>query len=330
MRPQDPKVFWIDYRDPEGVRRRERSGTYEQAVEKLRRRKEQIRRNEYVAPRQSRKWTFERLVREAIASKALRLTDSTVKTDGFRKRKLLPLIGKIRVDHLTPQRIEAALAQLKGEGLSSSTLNRYRSFISSVFSYGVKNEHVSSNPCARVGRFKENAARIRCLGEDEEKKLRLEIVEDRHLWEFDLALNTGMRRGELFGLKWADVHFDREELYATGKTGQRHIIANERAIAALVKLGEISGEKTFVVPEHNDRPSAVRDWRRWFEVAVKKAGIKNFRFHDIRHTFASRLAIRGVDILRVQKLMGHKSIKMTEKYSHLRSDDLHRAAAKAK
>lgn len=323
-------AFWISYFDPSGKRRRERAGKFPAALELLAVRKTQIRKNEYVPPRQSRAWTFARLAREAIGSKALRLTASTVETDQFRLVKLLPIIGHVRFDRLTSQRIEAALAVLKGEGLSPSTINRYRSFISSVFSYAVKNERIGNNPVARVGRFKENESRIRWLREDEEKKLRLEIVEDRHLWEFDIALYTGMRRGELFGLKWADCDLERGILTCRGKTGRRHVVANASAVAALAKLKEESPDLQFVVKEKNDHPDVRRDYRRWFEIAVKKAGIRDFRFHDVRHTFASRLAMKGVDIRTIQELMGHKSIVMTMRYSHLSSDHRQRAAAKIK
>lgn len=323
-------AHWISYFDPSGKRRRERAGKFNAALELLAVRKAQIRKNEYVPPRQSRAWTFARLAREAIGSKALRLTASTVETDQFRLVRLLPIIGHVRFDRLTAQRIEAALAVLKGEGLSPSTINRYRSFISSVFTYAEKNERIGANPCKRVGRFKENESRIRWLREDEEKKLRLEIVEDRHLWEFDLALYTGMRRGELFSLKWADCDLERGILTCRGKTGRRHVHAGPAAVAALAKLKELSGEKTFVVPDKNDHPDVRRDWRRWFEKAVKQAGIKDFRFHDIRHTYASRLAMAGEDIRTIQELMGHKSIVMTMKYAHLASAKLHKAAGKLK
>jgi integrase len=322
-------AFWISYFDPSGKRRRERAGKFPAALELLAVRKTQIRKNEYVPPRQSRAWTFSRLAREAISSKALRLTASTVETDQFRLVRLLPIIGHVRFDRLTSQRIEAALAVLKGEGLSPSTLNRYRSFVSSVFSYAEKNERIGSNPCKRVGRFKENESRLRWLREDEEKKLRVNIVEERHEWEFDVALYTGIRRGELFSLKWADCDLDRGLLTVRGKTGRRHVVANPSAVAALWKLREISGEKEFVVPERNGAKGR-RDGRRWLEEAVKRARIRDFRFHDIRHTFASRLAMKGVDIRTIQELLGHKSIVMTMRYSHLSSDHRQRAAAKIK
>lgn len=331
-RPPRSGVYWISYFDPEGKRRRERGGKFSAALELLAVRKHEIRKNEYIPPRQSRGWTFSRLAREAIGSKALRLTASTVETDQFRLVRILPLIGHVRFDRLTAQRIEAALAVLKKEGLSPSTLNRYRSFISSVFSYAVKNEKLGSNPCARVGRFKENEARLRWLREDEEKKLRLEIIEDRFLWELDAVLFTGMRRGEFFNLKWADCDLDRKDKVVTvrGKTGRRHVVVNDDAALAFERLKELSGDKTFVVPDHNEFPDAVRDWRTWFEVATRKAGIRDFKFHDLRHTFASRLAMKGVDIRTIQELMGHKSIVMTMRYSHLSSDHRQKAAAKIK
>lgn len=330
VRPPGSEIHWISYLGA-GKRRREKAGTLAAAVRMLADRKTQIRRNEYVAPR--RVATFAWLANQAIQSKALRLTAATVETDEYRLVKLIPLIGKVTCGRLTAQRIEATLATLKHDsGLSPSTLNRYRSFMSSVFSYAVKNEHMGANPCARVGRFKENESRIRWLRPDEEKKLRLEFAPggDPHEWEFDLALYTGMRRGELWSLKWADVDLDGGQLTVRGKTGRRHVVANAAAVLALRSLQGVSGDGTFVVQERNESPEARRDLRTWLERAVKRAGIRDFHYHDIRHTFASRLVMKGVDIRTVQELMGHKSIVQTMKYSHLSSDHRQKAAAKLK
>jgi integrase len=328
-RPPNSKVFWISYFDPAGTRRRERGGTFAAALELLAVRKIEIRKNEYVPPRQSRAWTFSRLAREAIGSKALRLTSSTVETDQYRLVRLVPLIGSVRFDNLTPQRIEAALAALKNEGLSPSTLNRYRSFISSVFTWAVKTERIGNNPCSRVGRFRENEFRIRWLKDDEEKKLRLELTEAEE-WEFDLSLYTGMRRGEQWDARWSDVDLYRGQMIVRGKTRRRSVEVNPHALLALEKLRDVSGSEKFVVPDHNAAPEAKRDLRLWLERAVKRAGVENFHWHDLRHTFASRLVMAGAGIEVVQRLLGHANISQTMRYAHLSAEHLRKAAAKLK
>lgn len=137
-----------------------------------------------------------------------------------------------------------------------------------------------------------------------------------------------MRRGEQFWLRWKDVDLDRGMLRVKGKTGPRNVVANETAVAALRGLLDVTGEFEFVCPEANHVEKGKRDWRRWLELAARSAGVKDFHWHDLRHTFASRLVMAGVDIRTVQDLLGHHDIKQTMRYSHLSQD--HRQAAVAK
>lgn len=101
---------------------------------------------------------------------------------------------------------------------------------------------------------------------------------------------------------------------------------NDEAKAAIEKLRAMSGEKEFVCPDANS--GAVRDLRQWFREACDAAKVANFRWHDLRHTFASRLVMAGADIRAVQELLGHASIVMTMKYSHLSSEHRKRAVSK--
>lgn len=326
-RPPNSGVHWISYFDTDGKRRREKAGKLTAALDLLATRRAQVKKGEYIKPRQARVWTFRRLAEEAIRQKSLRLAPLTIETDTIRLGQLLPLIGGTRFDRITPEKIEEVLAALKRSGRSNSTVNRYRSLISSVFTFALKTGRVAANPVTRVGRYRENDSRLRWLRPEEEQRIRKALVADSHEWEFDLALHTGMRRGEQFGLRWKDVDLERGILTVKGKTGRRHVVANQTAVAALAKLQKLSGEKEFVCPDANGA-AVKRDWRRWLEVAAKDAGVKDFHWHDLRHTFASRLVMAGVDIRTVQELLGHKSIVMTMRYAHLSAD--HRKAAVAK
>ena len=185
----------------------------------IRTRRAQVEKNEYIAPRQKRIWTFRRLAEENIKYKSARLAALSIDTDKSRLAILLPLMGHIRMDRLTASRIEELLGSLK-EGRSNSTLNRYRSFISSCFAFAVKTNKAAANPCQRVSRWKENESRVRWLRPEEEMRLRKAFVCDQHEWEFELALSTGMRRGEQFGLKWADVDVEHNIATVRGKTGR--------------------------------------------------------------------------------------------------------------
>jgi site-specific recombinase XerD len=190
---------------------------------------------------------------------------------------------------------------------------------------------MSTNPLASVKRYRENASKLRWLNRKEEKAVRKAIRTDAasgaaHEAEFDLALNTGMRRGEQFFLEWRDCDLKRGKLTVKGKTGVRPIEANRNARAALRRLHKISGAGKYVSPDASD--DVKRDARRWLEHAVKDAGIDHFRWHDLRHTFASRLVMAGVDIRTVQELLGHKSITMTMRYAHLAPSHLRAAVEK--
>jgi integrase len=188
-------------------------------------------------------------------------------------------------------------------------------------SFGVRTGKLSANPVRNVRAFRESDYRIRFLDAEEEKALRTAIRSESAEYEpeLDLALHTGIRRGEQFGLKWEDVDLERELLTVrAGKTGRRFVPINSVARSALEKLWRTSNGSAFVcrgaTRENQD------DWRRWFEEAVKKAKIENFTWHDLRHTFASRLVMKNVPIASVQQYLGHRSILTTMRYAHLSPD----------
>jgi integrase len=263
-----------------------------------------------------------------MAHKKARLASSSYKTDEGRLKQLLPLMGSIVANRPdVPMRIQEALTRLKNSGLSGSTINRFHALVSSVFKFAVDAGHIENNPTKKVKRYKENESRIRWLRPEEEKAIRDEgLISDVHEYEFDLALNTGMRRGEQFGLQWKDVDFANKRLIVRGKTGTRPIRLNTAAIGALRKLQAITGNESHVSPDAG--ASVKRDSRRWFEKACKKAGVTDFHWHDLRHTFASRLVMGGSDIVSVKELLGHKDVKMTMKYAHLAPSHLDEAVEK--
>jgi site-specific recombinase XerD len=187
---------------------------------------------------------------------------------------------------------------------------------------------VSANPVSRVPRYKENPSRVRFLSDDEELALRKSIQKNypERETEIDVALNTGARRGEQFLLTWDKVDLQNAILELNGKTGPRTIEINSVCRRALMKLYETSNGSRFVCPE--TKREGQRDWRRWFKECVEDAKIDNFTWHDLRHTFASRLVMAGVDIRTVQELLGHKNITQTMKYAHLSRSHTRRAIEK--
>lgn len=149
-----------------------------------------------------------------------------------------------------------------------------------------------------------------------------------------LALNTGLRRGDLLALRWDSIDLERRQItlvirkssHARRKAGRRvdpvTLPLTSEAVTVLRQWREQApGELVFM----GSTGKAITDVKNGFEALLKKAGIDNFRFHDLRHTFASRLVMAGVDLNTVRELMTHSDIKMTLIYAHLSPD--HKAAA---
>ena len=142
-----------------------------------------------------------------------------------------------------------------------------------------------------------------------------------------LALNTGLRRGEIFNLKWTDIDFSRKTLTvegATTKSGQtRHIALNAEIIRVLQEWQQQTvSELVFQSPVTGEPFNNIKT--SWSQLR-KNANITDFRFHDLRHTFASKLVMADVNLYTVKELMGHSTIQMTERYAHLAPE--HKATA---
>ena len=135
--------------------------------------------------------------------------------------------------------------------------------------------------------------------------------------QLDLALHTGLRLGEQYGLTWDCVDFERRMLtIPLSKNGElRHAPLNDEALAALHTIRKYSTDQPYLfLNRYGHRLVSPREW---FDPAVKAAGLKDFTWHCLRHTFASRLVMAGVDLRTVQELVGHKTIQMTVRYAHL-------------
>lgn len=141
------------------------------------------------------------------------------------------------------------------------------------------------------------------------------------------ALHTGFRASELRSLTWQDVDFRRRTITVRAgyaKNGEsRTVPMNEVLTTTLkaVKLHNVDGERVFC----SRQGTPYRSFRTAFERAACLAGVVDFTFHDLRHTFASRLVMAGMELPTVKELLGHKDISMTMRYAHLSSD--HKQAA---
>jgi integrase len=219
-----------------------------------------------------------------------------------------------RVKRIVANKKEAELYLEKiGAPVKPATVNRELSLLKHMFTKAIEWSKVKENPAKKVKLLKGEVKRVRFLMPDEIRDL-LSNCADHLKPIVTVALHTGMRKGELLGLKWEQVNFDQGIITLTDtKNNERRDLPMNETVKAMLQATERKGDYVFC----NGEGETFANVRRSFETAVRKSKIEDFRFHDLRHTFASNLVMEGVDIMTVKELMGHKDLTMTLRYSHL-------------
>ncbi len=204
-------------------------------------------------------------------------------------------------------------------GNKPATINRHVATIKAMFTKAVEWEFVEEEVLKKVRKVKlleENNRRLRYLSKEECRALLNECAD--HLKPIvTMALNTGMRRHEILSLKWDNVDM-RHGFILLDKTKngeRREIPINETLRATIARLPRRLDLPHVFINRATDLPYG--DIKNAFNRACKRAGIRDFHFHDLRHTFASHLVMAGVDITTVKELLGHKTLTMTLRYAHL-------------
>jgi len=222
---------------------------------------------------------------------------------------------------------EPSIKDLKDGGTiekerSNATVNRYMASLSIALSVASREwEWMEENPMFKVTKKKENRGRIRFLSEDEHKAL-INACEQASNPLINLlvviALSTGARFSEILYLKWDNVDFKRKMFYFMDTKNKEH-----RAVPISIKAYELLQQhskirklnsKLVFAREDGEKPMDLR-WQ-WEEV-IKKANLTDFRFHDLRHTAASYLAMNGATLVEISDILGHKTMQMVKRYSHL-------------
>ena len=210
---------------------------------------------------------------------------------------------------------------------AGGTVNRYLATLSHVFTVAMKDWNLlDRNPVRGISKAKESRGRVRFLSDEE----RIALLEACRASDWQpltalvlLAISTGARRGELAGLKWEDVDLKaaRAMIHDT-KNGERRVLPLVgKALEALreLKLSN-SARSPYVFPHPNGLPEPYYHFEaRWY-AAMSRAKLQNFRFHDLRHTTASYLAAQGASLLEIADTLGHKTMSMVKRYSHLATD----------
>jgi integrase len=324
-------IWWIRYTDAKGKRVTESIGRHGDAVTLYQQRMTE-KRTGLLTPigKSARGVKFSALVDDAIKHNK----DNRKDNRNFAQRIEVARahFGTRAADTITPQEIDEWLSGMVnlrfGTPLNNATRNRYKAAISKAYALGNRHGKVSTNPARFVEKKKESAGRVRFLSHNEETRLRKIITANRPhcLYQLDIALNTGMRKGEQFGVTWEQVDMERGfiHLEETKNGSSRYVHLNDTALASLKALQAARECKGMAFPTlfYDHRCQPIHDPREWFNLSCIEAKITGLTWHGLRHTFASRLVMAGVDLVSVKELMGHKTIAMTAKYSHLAPEHL--------
>ncbi len=245
----------------------------------------------------------------------------------YRITQLAAHFGDLPLRRFGTAIVEQYQSKLLKDGLKPSSCNKNVSLLKAMFAKAEEWAMVEEETLKRVRRvklLKEAAGRLRFLSVEEMQSL--VSVCDEHLRPIVVtALHTGMRRGELLGLRWEQIDLQHGFITLTEtKNGEGRQIPIDQTLRETInrlprRFVEKDGKRELLPYVFHDaktlKPYA--SVKHSFTSALKRSGISDFHFHDLRHTFASQLAMAGVDLATIKELLGHKTIAMTLRYAHL-------------
>lgn len=238
--------------------------------------------------------------------------------------------ARTAISDITPAKIEELKYYITNKlGRSNATFNRYYASLLKAFNLIIMEHKLNMfNPCKYVGKLKENNRIERYLSEEEEKKLMKELAP--HLKPIVIcALQTGLRLSNILNLKWENINLEKDyiEVLKQDNKGHKQIIIplSGKLKRVLKRIGVKKEGYVFINPETKKPFTTIKTG---FNKALERAGITNFRFHDLRHTVGTRLVESGVDIMTVKELLAHSDIKTTERYLHTSKERLKNAIDK--
>jgi integrase len=224
----------------------------------------------------------------------------------------------VYLSRIDRRKVDSYIAIRKAEGVKPATINRDLVSLKRLFNKAIEWRFALANPVKGVRLLKEQNERIRWLEPQEEKAL-LERCTGQLRDIVDVARLTGMRRGEVFGLTWADIDFQRGlvTLRETKGGRVRHFPLYGELREVFDRIPRMVGNPRLFAGSNGEPPV---NFRRQWEAALKRSGVKDFRFHDLRHHFASLSVMSGMRIEALRDLLGHQTIQMTLRYAHLAPD----------
>jgi len=209
------------------------------------------------------------------------------------------------------------------EKRATSTVNRYMTALSHAFSVAVNEwEWLQEHPMRKIAKFTEPRGRVRFLSDEERVRLldACAAINSEYIYPLVvLALSTGARHGELINLLWKDVDFKRKVivLHDTKNSERRVLPLAHHALELMQNQYENRNKVSpLVFPSPRDPSRAWESRAAWLTV-IKRAKLEDFRFHDLRHSAASYLAMNGASLNEIAEVLGHKTLAMVKRYAHL-------------
>jgi integrase len=316
--------YWILYYDENGKRQREGCGHSKQhakIVLEERRREVRLARQlpELAEAKRVAKVTFGDIAKDALAYCQRHAEPGR---DRQKMDRMTEWWGDVSAASITASEIERRFASMtvrsyrgpngSKKPITGATANRYRALLSLTFRIAQREKKVPPgfNPARQVELAKE-AKRVRWLSAEEETRLRKVLAAEypERVALLDLALNVGLR--------WSD----QRDLVAEKRDGKNlSLVIGKTGVALGTNLNRIASDAFLELADRADSKGRLvreKSARGWFGNALRKAEISDFHWHDLRHTFATRLLMAGVPMQQVQKLLGHRSITMTQRYAHI-------------
>jgi integrase len=323
-------VRFYSHENIDGVRHRiliKSARTMREAKEAVRKIQSDIHDGTYA--QQNRKKTFKEFVEEVYIPWA-KSNKKTYKVDLAMLKPMIELFGKKRLTQISSFKIEKYKADrrkviIHDRQRAISTVNKELKLLSKIF----RMEKVK-NPCDDVKKLKGEVKRTRYLSPEEEERL-MAVIKDRrsHLWSIIvLGLQTGMRRGEILRLRPEQVDFARNLMHITQtKTGKTLDLpmnnTTREVLLELVAEAKANGQEyLFTNSRTGTRYNSIK---KAFRSAVREAGMEDFRFHDLRHTFGTRAVDSGAPLTGIRDALGHASLETTNRYAHGTEDGKRRA-----
>lgn len=327
-RPKGSGVWWVRYADQYGTMHREKCGAKSLALDTYKLRKADVLRDKFLPEQVGKQKVvlFDELAEDFLTySKA---NNRSYPHEQRRMQRLLAVFGGKPADSIGRDDIERFKLTMAAK-MSRASVNRYLALLRATYNRAISESNpalrkVEVSPMHGIKLFKENNARVRYLTEEEEFRL-FQSLPERYRPLVAVGLLTGLRAKNLIGLRWRDIDLERGVCtIPLTKSGDTLRLELDPQVTAILKSLPRNGG--YVFARANGNPPW--DFTHTFTAAVRRAGLSDLRLHDLRHTFASRLAMAGESVRTIQEVGGWKTLSMAQRYAHL--GESHRRTALAK